>query len=124
MIAGQREPELTVEICAADHLQAIEIARLSFERGGVVVSVRLAEAILSDAMGVGDRDDPPVEQAEVHLQIGRKPHRLGTERGDLSQQPERDLTLGHVVQPAERYDGVRRGGSRCAGRRRLSRRAT
>lgn len=47
MIAGQREPELTVEICAADHRQAIEIARVSFERGGVVVSVRLAEAILS-----------------------------------------------------------------------------
>lgn len=59
MIAGQREPELTVEICAADHRQAIEIARVSFERGGVVVSVRLAEAILSDAMGVGDRDDLP-----------------------------------------------------------------
>ncbi|HXU05297.1 MAG TPA: hypothetical protein VN903_30265 [Polyangia bacterium] len=122
-IAGQREPELTVEICAADHRQAIEIARLSFERGGVVVRVRLAEAILSDAMGVGDRDDSPVEKAEVRLQIGREPHGLRTESGDLSQQAERDLTLRHVVQSAERHDGLYRCGSRRAGLRRLSRRA-
>ena len=96
-----------------------EIVRLTVECGRVLVGVRLPQPILSDAKRLGDRQDAPVEQAEVRLQLGRELHGLGTNGGDLSQETERDLALRDVVQEAERDDGarLRRGRRRRLGHR-------
>ena len=106
VIPRDRHPELAIEVFAAEHGETIEIVRLTVERGRVLVSVRLPQPILADAKRLRGRQDAPVEQAEVRLELGRESHGPGTNGSDLSQEPKRDLTLRDVVQEAERDAGA------------------
>ena len=107
VVPRQRHPELAIELFAVEHGETTDLVRLTVQRGRVLVGVGLPQPILSDSKRLGDRQDSPVEQAEVRLQLGREPHGLGTNGSDLSQEPQRDLALRHVVQDAERDDGAR-----------------